>query len=81
MAKHAIIQESQFNSLTGIPEAWNESDFQDIQVNGIDYKRIYSFDHYFTPELTAQFDQVFDNYEEMQQWIFTNSTTEKTIEL
>lgn len=80
MVKYAIIQKSKKQNLTGLPSVWKESDWHAAEINGVEYSYIHSFDHYFTPEIQGQM-TIFDTREEMDQWIFNSSTTEKTIEI
>lgn len=78
--KYAIIQSSGYNS-ENFPSDWKNSDWHDVDVGGVMYKWVWSFDHYFTQNVIDQVDQVFNTKEELDQWIFENSTTENTVEI
>lgn len=67
MIKIAIIQASKL--LTNIPESWSDSDFKTIVRQGIEYKVITAFEHYFTEDLRLQFDLIFTNETDFERWL------------
>lgn len=82
MIKTAIILASKFSQFTGLPSVWKESDWQSVERDGKEYKKIVSFDRYFHEgedannplnfALINQFDGYFETEAEYNAWI--NST-------
>jgi hypothetical protein len=72
MIKTGIILASKKDQLTGLPSVWQESDWQDMERDGKQYKKIVSFAHYFHQDIINQMDAFFETEDEYQVWI--NST-------
>lgn len=68
--KHAVINTTNFQSLQ-IPSPWSkEYDFRDIEVEEINYKYVYSFDHYFDDQaFSNQFDFIFETEGDFNDWV------------
>jgi hypothetical protein len=83
--KKGIILASKKDQLLGLPEVWQESDwhFETDEKTGQEWAYITSFNHYWTPEIEAQFDHVYDNEQDFQNWKETGiiKYTELEIEL
>lgn len=52
--------------------------WQEIEREGIKYKQITSFSHYFTQEVLNNLEKVFDSEDSYQEWL--NMVTDTTIE-
>ncbi len=64
----AVINTIAYSNLI-LPADWKESDFYDVIVENIAYKRVYTFDKYFAdPIFRAKFDFVFENEADYQTW-------------
>jgi hypothetical protein len=63
-----IIQTDRFSSLTGTPDVWDNR-WSDVERDGITYKQITSFPHYFTQVVINQLDALFETEQEYQAWI------------
>lgn len=85
MIKTGIILASKKNQLTGLPQVWKETDWSYItnDATGEEWAYITSFDHYWSTEISAQFDHVYDQQGDFQNWLQTGiiKYTDKTIEL
>ena len=66
MIKIAIIEANK--ELVTLPESWSNSDFKTIIRQGVEYKVITAFEHYFTPNLTEQFDFIYSNEIDFERW-------------
>lgn len=67
MIKIAIIQASK--QLTNIPDCWTDTDFKTVIRQGITYKVITAFEHYFNNDLIEQFDYLYSNDEDFNRWL------------
>lgn len=76
MIHYGLIQSDKFPDLIDMPEVFAGA-WQSIQVGGIDYMTIKSFEHYFTSEVTTQLDAVFASELDFNAFLGNNGIVTK----
>jgi hypothetical protein len=68
MVKTGIIRATHFGGLQSMPDVFN-GHWVDVERGGVPYKSITAFRHYFTDEVIAQMEVIFDTQQEYTDWV------------